>query len=356
MNAARRLRSPLPKARIGLIGAGWWASLVHLPALQRNPDADIVGICDVDIDRAKRLAVTFDIPNACASHRDLLNLNLDAVIVCTPHNEHYLPARDAIRAGADVLVEKPMTIDPAEAWDLVATASATGRKLHVGYPLLYNQQANHLRAALRRGDVGGVLLASSIFATAAGAMYALEENEDRFFDGDLMPRRASTYADPQRGGGQTLTQVTHAVSLLLWLTELHVGSVAAATFDAELSVDMVSTLLVRSPTGALITVTSTGSVKDHAQRVEDFRVFGDDGHAQLDTVHGELVLNGVREPSLAQGAVYPADAPSRQLVAGVLHGQAVVASGELGARTVEVLAAARRGAQSERWIMGDQKS
>lgn len=346
----------MSEARVGVIGAGWWSSLVHLPALQRNPDASIVGICDVDIARAKQLALTFDIPHACASHGDLLDLNLDAVIVCTPHDQHYIPARDSLQAGADVLVEKPMAIDPAEAWDLVATASASGRKLHVGYPLLYNQQATRLRAALRSGDLGKLLLATGVFATAAGAMYALEANEDRLFEGDLMPRRASTYADPQHGGGQTLTQVTHVVSLLLWLTGLHGGSLAAATFDADLTVDMVSTLLMRSSNGTLITVASTGSVRDHAERVEDFRVFGDRGQAQLDTVHGHLNLNGVPQPTLDVAAVYPADAPSRQLVAGVLHGEPVIAPGELGAQTAEVLAAARRGAVTETWITGDRIS
>ncbi len=339
-----------------MVGAGWWASLVHLPALQRNPEAETVGICDVDISRAKHLALTFDIPNVCSSHSDLLNLDLDAVVVCTPHDQHYLPARDALRAGTDVLVEKPMTIDPAEAWDLVATSSASGRKLHVGYPLLYNRQATRLHEALRSGDVGKVLLATSVFATAAGAMYALEANEDRLFEGDVMPRRASTYADRRHGGGQTLTQVTHAVSLLLWLTELHRGPLAAATFDADLTVDMVSSLLMRSSDGTIITVASTGSVKDHAQRVEEFRVFGDSGHAQLDTVHGQLNLNGVQEPPLDVTAVYPSDAPTRQLVAGVLHGEPVVASAELGAHTAEVLAAARRGAVTETWITGDQIS
>ena len=78
-----------------------------------------VAICDSDQRRATETATLFGVPFATTEVSRLLDVGVDAVIVATPHYAHYGPAAAALDAGVDVLVEKPMTLDPVQAWDLV---------------------------------------------------------------------------------------------------------------------------------------------------------------------------------------------------------------------------------------------
>lgn len=327
-------------ARVGVVGAGWWAGTAHLPALRDSPDAELVGVCDVDVDRAQRAADQFGAQHAVREVGDLLALQLDAVLVATHHNDHYAPAAAAIDAGVDVCVEKPFTIASWQAWDLVARARRRGVNLHVGYTFPYSTPAQALRAGIAAGDLGHPRLVSSLFATSVGHLYA-DPN--------------SPYSDPE-SGGQLLTQLTHAVSLVLWLTGWAPESVVAMdTPDDPTRADVADAMVVRFQDGALGTFASSGSLADQDRRIEEYRFFGTDGHAMLNTHTGEVtVLRNDRPaetlPAVRREMTDSLSAPSRALVATALGRAPVVVPGVLGARTVDVLEAARRSMHSGRVV------
>ena len=98
------------KQRIGIIGAGWWAAVMHIPTLSSNPSAEIAGICATDPDALKKLQDEFGISYAVTDYRQLLSeLDLDGVIISSPHIFHYEHAKAALEAGCHILVEKPFT-------------------------------------------------------------------------------------------------------------------------------------------------------------------------------------------------------------------------------------------------------
>src|SRR3954465_13786647 len=130
---------PDKRARVGVIGAGWWSTFAHLPSLSTYPDAELIGVADADQSKAQQAADRFGVPRAFADHRALLDLRPDGVVIATPHNTHYALAKDALEAGCDVMVEKPMVVDPAHGRELVALAKEHGRNLHVGYPYPYTR-------------------------------------------------------------------------------------------------------------------------------------------------------------------------------------------------------------------------
>jgi UDP-2-acetamido-3-amino-2,3-dideoxy-glucuronate N-acetyltransferase len=78
------------------------------------------------------------------------------VVIATPPHTHHALALQAMRAGRDCLVEKPMTIDPAEARELVDTAAELGRVLMVGHLMLYTPAVLKLRALIAAGELGEV--------------------------------------------------------------------------------------------------------------------------------------------------------------------------------------------------------
>jgi len=125
--------------RVGLIGAGWYGKSDLFRLIQVAP-VDVVAVCDVD---RNMLAEAADLiatrqgsgkkPRCYGDYRELLRENtLDIVIVGTPDHWHALPTIAAIEAGADVYVQKPISIDVAEGAAMVAAARKHKRVVQVG--------------------------------------------------------------------------------------------------------------------------------------------------------------------------------------------------------------------------------
>jgi predicted dehydrogenase len=339
------------KVRVGVVGAGWWATTAHLPALHSDDRVELVGVADVDEERARQTAERFSIGLATTSHQELLSAGIDAIVVATPHDAHFEAARDALLAGTDVLIEKPMVIDVEEGRELVALRTTHGRRLDVGYPFLYTRHVRELRQAIANGALGEIVLATGLFATPMLAFYGgnVEESKDTRPE-TLWATNGSTWATSSRGGGQLLSQLTHSASLLLYLTGLRPTSLFGAMHNGDFDVD-VCDVIAFTIAGAAGTVTSTGTVGDVHARMEEYRIFGASGQAELSTSAGLLSINHyasgrrTEEPPLAESEIYPIYGPARRLVDGVLD-PSLSDTADLGLLTVEVLAAARLSAET----------
>jgi predicted dehydrogenase len=335
-----------------VIGAGWWSTSYHLPALVDHPRAEVVAVVDVDERKAEEAARRNDVPFAFADHHRLLEAGVDGVVVATPHDTHFALARDALEAGADVLVEKPMVLEPEHGRELVYVARLHRRRLHVGYPLPYTRHAQLLRDLVADGRLGRILTVTGLFATSVLPLYrGAVDTTMHVSEGTLWPTGRETYSSPARGGGQLFTQVTHCASLLLFLSALQPTSVFCASDDYDTLVDVWDGIVFTSAGGAVGTIASTGTVADHERRVEEYRLFGSEGQAMLDTRAGTLRVDRYGESALEPepleaSEIYPAYAPATRLVDAIVDDAPVVATGELGLLTVELLAAARASSQA----------
>ena len=155
----------MAKARMGVIGAGWWATQFHIPSLKTYEKADLVGIADVKPEKAAAAAGYYDVRNTYDDHRELLAAGVDGVVIAVQHAYHYEVARDALDAGVHVLVEKPMTLTAAHAWDLVERAKTNGLHLMVGYTYQFTRHAQAARDIVQSGRIGELQLVSGIFTS-----------------------------------------------------------------------------------------------------------------------------------------------------------------------------------------------
>ena len=125
--------------RVGLIGCGWYGKCDLLRLLQVVP-AEVVSLCDVD---RKMLAEAADIvaarqaskkkPRTYGDYRAMLKeRDLDAVLIATPDHWHALPMIAAVEAGADVYVQKPISVDVEEGKAMLASARKHKRVVQVG--------------------------------------------------------------------------------------------------------------------------------------------------------------------------------------------------------------------------------
>ena len=118
----------MSKYRVGIIGAGY-VSRHHLRALKSLQSVQVVGVADLDLARAEAVAKTFDLPNAYESVEELLDSGVDVVHVLTPPASHAMLSIQALHAGVQVLVEKPMAETPKQCEQMMAAASSSGRTL-----------------------------------------------------------------------------------------------------------------------------------------------------------------------------------------------------------------------------------
>jgi predicted dehydrogenase len=152
------------KKRVGLIGSGWYGKCDLLRLIQVAP-VEVVSLCDVD---KRMLAEAAEIvasrqaskkkPRTYGDYREMLReKDLDIVLVATPDHWHALPMIAAVEAGADVYVQKPISVDVIEGQAMVAAARKHKRVVQVG---TQRRSTPHLIEArdtiLREGKLGKV--------------------------------------------------------------------------------------------------------------------------------------------------------------------------------------------------------
>src|SRR3954449_4555800 len=127
------------KKRVGLIGTGWYGKIDLLRLIQVAP-VEVVSLCDVD---KKMLSDAADIvasrqksgkkPRTYHDYREMLKeKDLDVVLIGTPDHWHALTMIAAAEAGADIYVQKPISIDVLEGQAMVKAARKLGRVVQVG--------------------------------------------------------------------------------------------------------------------------------------------------------------------------------------------------------------------------------
>ena len=141
-------------ARIGVIGCGWWATQAHLPALVRQPGRRPRGAGGSGRDAPAHGGRGVRRPASLHRRRRDARRppSWTAVVVAVPHAQHYPLARLALEHGKHVLLEKPMTIAPGHAHELLALARARGSRARDRLPLaLQRAGARRARASSARG-------------------------------------------------------------------------------------------------------------------------------------------------------------------------------------------------------------
>ncbi len=343
------------KARMGVIGTGWWATQYHIPSLKEYDGAELVGICDLKAEKLNRAADYYDISGRFLDHNELLASGIDAVVVAVQHAYHYQVARDALDAGVSVLVEKPMTLRAADAWDLVERAERNGLHLMVGYTFHFTRHARAAREIVRSGRLGQIQFVSGIFATMVESY--LRGNPDDYTDVFNFPvtgPEPESYSDPAiSGGGQGILQVTHPMGMVHWVTGRHAVEVSGFVENFDLPVDLADAFSYRLDNGAVGVMGSTGGVRPNQSPIQAIVYFGTNGIIRQDLTEGRLSVDfhdGTTEvfKVLEPEELYPQHLPSRAMADLVCGRGENRAPGELGARVVEFLSAGYRSAKSGR--------
>lgn len=337
------------KARLAVVGAGWWATTAHIPAVQEDPNAELVAICDRNPERLKAAADAYGVATTYQDLDEMLaQAQLDGAIVVTNHASHYPVAKRCLEAGLHVLIDKPMTLYAWEAKTLVELAAAQGRELLVGYPYNYTPYAIRCREVIQSGELGKVQYVNCVFATHIFDLLRGEHDVTGPVHGP-----GKVYSDPAlSGGGLGHLQLTHPLGVLFFVTDLRVKRVHALMPQHGLAVDLVAAIIAEFEDGAVGTVGGTGNLGGGNGRKQTVQIYAEDGSIDIDIVSGETVIyRRNQKPEVVEPVVgeegYRRSAPAQNL-AKIILGQAGNESpGTVGWRVVELLDAAYRSAQQD---------
>lgn len=346
---------PGARVRLGLIGAGWWATSNHLPLLAARDDVDLVAVCRLGAAELAAVRDRFGFAFATERYQELLEQPLDAVVVSSPHGLHYEHTRAALQRGLHVMVEKPMALRGEEAWDLVRLAREHRRHVLVPYGWNYAPFVEEARRRLAAGAVGRIEHVSLHMASPIRGLLDGSDVAEVVGDQGLFAPQASTWGDPAvAGGGYGQAQLTHATGLLFSLTPLRATRVSAVMAAPGSAVDLYDALAVEFDGGATGAISGAAGVPPGWGFQLDLRLFGSEGMLLLDVERERLELRR-RDgadfvlPIPPGAGEYRCDAPPHRFVDLVL-GRDVVNSSppEVAARSVELLEAAYRAAASGR--------
>lgn len=194
--------------RIGFIGTGGMAQ-VHVGQLLELENVEIMAITDINSEARERFTKkvgTQDIQQFTDYQVMLEQVELDAVVICSPHTLHYQQATDVLNKGLHVLIEKPMTCSSKEAEQLVETAKQSGKVMQVSYQRHFQPEFVYIRDAIANGEIGKI---TSITAS-------LYQQWWRGKGGNVSWRMNPKLS----GGGFLMDSGSHIIDVLLWASGL----------------------------------------------------------------------------------------------------------------------------------------
>lgn len=155
--------------KVGIIGNGGIAHC-HADGYKELADrVEIVACCDINEEKAKSFAAEYSIPNYYFNCEDMLrNEELDLVSVCTWNSAHAPCTIAALNAGCNVICEKPMAMNAAEAEQMKKAAEKNGKLLMIGFVRRHGCDARDAKALVESGDMGEVYYAKATYLRRCG--------------------------------------------------------------------------------------------------------------------------------------------------------------------------------------------
>ena len=212
--------------RLGYVGCGFMAQKVHLPNFLSIPGCEVIALAELRAELGSQVQQRLGIPKLYGDHQALLaDPDVDAVAVSAAFAVQGEIARDALLAGKDVFMEKPMAVSLAQADALVAAAKQAGRRLMIGYMKRYDAGNELVKARINQsrasGDLGPITYARN-HGFCGDWIAGLDTPQDR--SAEPMPSASALAPDwlPPQFLGQYLgylQQYTHNVNLLRWFLD-----------------------------------------------------------------------------------------------------------------------------------------
>lgn len=266
-----------PRVRMAFIGCGGMARSHTRRMLQQQDTTEIRIVCEPSGQSYEAFCELFDEagvsppPNEPDLDKLLQNEELDAAFIITPHVLHFSQAKACLEAGIDVLLEKPMVMNAEEALALIDVRDRSGRLLSVSFNGSMSPQVRTGAKILRAGRLGSILTISAVvwqnWMTSTTGLW----------------RQVPEVA----GGGFLFDTGAHMLNTISDLAGEDFAEVAAWMDNHGAPVDILSAVIARLSSGALVSMNAAGNT--NCRIGSDVRVLCEKGMLQTG-IWGERLL------------------------------------------------------------------
>ena len=250
--------------RVGIVGAGQVGERQSV-GFAAAAGAEVAGVADIVLERATALAERFG-GTATTDWRQLLDLDLDILVVCLPHNNHVEPTQAAAECGVHVLMEKPIATNLEDGQRIVDLCDGAGVKLTISFVHRFRDECQFARKWLDEGRIGRPQI-------VRGVMTAPRKPE-------LPPWVTNKEA---AGGGVMMYSAIHEVDRLRWLVGSDVVSVAGQTrrWDPKSEVEDGAVALLTFANGAAASLTANAPSYWAQPALWETEVWGTEGMLRI---------------------------------------------------------------------------
>jgi UDP-N-acetylglucosamine 3-dehydrogenase len=335
--------------RIAIAGAGAITERAHIPALRSVAHAQIVALQSRTADKAERVARALwpdaaDRPRVYSNFDDMLARERpDAVGIFTPNHLHCESTVKALRAGAHVLVEKPMAPTAAESREMVEAAEKARRVLMVAMQRRFGGIERAIKDVLASGAIGNPNFIRARLSHGGPQAWA--------------PGQKWFTTASEAGGGAMLDLGVHVADLAIWfMGEIDSVSGQVGTLAKQIEVDDTGAMVIHFKSGAIGVVEASWSSMPPLSAIE---IYGTEGRVMAGYPRNDISIlksDGSPAPGFSREDVMsrfdPRDflAPSRVLAENFINairGRAKPSpDGIDGLRAVEAIEACYRSSRT----------
>ncbi len=270
------------KVRIGLIGAGGIAEFSHLPAFSALDNVELVSVCDIVEERAKKTVQQWHAKEYYTDYRKMLTTSeIDAVDICTPVYLHEQMTIECAQAGKHLLVEKPLARNLKEAERMAEACKRANVKLSAIFNMRYIPINVEIKRILREGSLGKIHMIRIRMGHPGPEI--------------TMPYMASWIFNKEKSGGGCVIDEIHAVDLLCWwLGEVDHVSAELGILSKKIEVEDNAAITLGFKNGVIGVMEISWSQIPGSNAVE---IYGENGTLIADPFQNSLRIYKKEPPS-----------------------------------------------------------
>lgn len=252
--------------KIGIMSFAHMHAHSYADCLARIPDVELSVIYDDDAERGREAAETYG-ATFVASEADFLATDIDAVIICSENNKHKEMVIAAANAKKQILCEKPIATNLADAKEMIAVCEANDVILQIAFPVRFSSAMQTVKKMIDAGELGEIIAFRSVNRG---------QNPGGWF-----------IDNEQSGGGAVLDHTVHMVDIMRWYLGAEVKEVYAIvdSYFHDIPTDDAGIMTLEFDNGVIASHDASWS------RFSNYPLWGD---AQLEVIgtKGSVVADG----------------------------------------------------------------
>ena len=325
--------------RIGILSFDHLHAEIYRENLRNIPDVELVGFSHENLEEGVEFARRSGL-NWFRKHSELLATDLDGAIICSETDKHRELVESAADAGCQILCEKPIETNLADAKAMLEACTKQGVHFMTAFPMRFASSVTSLRAMVQKGDFGTILGINGINHSE------IPTGHRRWFGDHILA-----------GGGAVMDHTVHLVDLFRWIFDVEISEVYAETNSLlrapQVNVETAGLMLLTFANGLQASIDCSWSRPTFYPRWGHLKmeVIGEKGAVVMDSFAEHVMLysrGAPRNPSWVGFARDPNQAMIEEFVASIRQNRPPQVTWQDGYEALKVALAAYESDQLHR--------